>query len=161
MPQIDIITEDTRWADAELAPLAGRAFAAVFEELGLDTSFEISLLACDDARISALNETFRAKEAATNVLSWPSVDLYADTPGAAPHLPSLTDPELGDIAIAFETCQSEAHAQHKPFENHVCHLLVHGLLHLLGYDHVNEADAARMEGLERRILAKLDIPDPY
>ena len=70
-------------------------------------------------------------------------------------------PLLGDIVLAFETVQSEAKQEHKPFDNHVSHLVVHGLLHLLGYDHETDAEAEIMEALERKILARLAIPDPY
>jgi probable rRNA maturation factor len=85
--------------------------------------------------------------------------------GEAPDLPEpgeADDPEsLGDIAIAWETCAREAEAQGKPMANHVTHLLVHGVLHLLGYDHVEDEDALLMEGLEVRILASLGVSDPY
>ena len=161
MPHIDIMIEDSRWEDAALGPLATRAFSASFDALALSDTFEVSLLGCDDARIAGLNADFRGKPSPTNVLSWPSTDLSSQTPGGAPDQPDTADPELGDIAIAYETCQREATEQQKPFEDHVSHLLVHGLLHLLGYDHENEPDAALMEGLEREILAKMGVPDPY
>ncbi|MEM7471651.1 MAG: rRNA maturation RNase YbeY [Pseudomonadota bacterium] len=161
MVQIDIITEDSRWSDTGLETLAQRALDAAFDALELDPNLEVSLLACDDSRMSALNADFRGKARPTNVLSWPAVDLSAESPGAFPSTPDQDELELGDIAIAFETCQREAVDQDKPFGNHISHLLVHGLLHLLGYDHENDPDAALMEGTERRILAKLGIPDPY
>ncbi|WP_374395524.1 rRNA maturation RNase YbeY, partial [Tabrizicola sp.] len=101
----------------------------------------------------------------TNVLSWPSEERAAEVVGEAPDLPEpgeADDPEsLGDIAIAWETCAREAEAQGKPMADHVTHLLVHGVLHLLGYDHIEEEDAALMEGLEVRILASLGVSDPY
>ena len=146
--------EDDRWATFGLPALAGRAAAAALAEAGLDPDgYEVALLACEDARIAALNAQFRGKEAATNVLSWPSEDRDPDAPP--------TDPELGDVAIAYETCVREATAQGKPLETHVTHLIVHAVLHLLGHDHDDDREAERMEAAEVRILAKLGLPDPY
>ncbi len=160
---VDILIEDDRWAEAGLEALAARAVDAALTGAGLDPEdWEISLLACDDARIAALNADFRGKPQPTNVLSWPSEDRAPDSPGEAPEAPETGgDPELGDIAIAFETCRREADEADKPFENHVIHLIVHGTLHLLGYDHETDQDAALMEKLEVGILAELGLPDPY
>jgi probable rRNA maturation factor len=123
------------------------------------------LMGCDDSRIAALNADFRGKPQPTNVLSWPSEERGAAAPGDAPDLPeagTAEDPEeLGDLAIAYETCAREAAEQGKPMADHVTHLVIHGLLHCLGYDHVDDADAAVMEGLEVGILAKLGLSDPY
>lgn len=149
----DTICEDPRWQDAHLPDLAARAAGATGRLLGLDPALEIAVLGCDDARIAALNAAFRGKSAPTNVLSWPAEDL---APGEVP-----TGPELGDIAIAWETCAREAEEQGKPLEAHVTHLLVHGTLHLLGHDHMTDAEAEVMEGLERDVLAGLGLPDPY
>jgi probable rRNA maturation factor len=122
-------------------------------------------MGCDDARIAVLNADFRGKPAPTNVLSWPSEERGAEFVGDAPKVPqpgSVKDPEsLGDIAIAFETCAREAEEQDKPMVDHVTHLIVHGVLHLLGYDHIEEEDAAMMEAIEVRILASLGVSDPY
>jgi probable rRNA maturation factor len=161
MAELDILIEDKRWSLAGLDPMAQRACDAVFAALGLASEFEVSLMGCDDARICELNGSFRDKPTPTNVLSWPSVERAADRDGDAPDAPDLSDPELGDIAIAYDTCAREAQAQGKPFEDHVTHLIAHGVLHLLGYDHERAQDAALMEGLETQILAKLGIPDPY
>ena len=150
----DVVIEDARWEGAALPSLGERAFAAVAEHLRWDAECEAVILGCNDARIAELNGDFRGKQAATNVLSWPSVAY--DGPTAQPQ-----DTELGDIAIAFETCEREAAAQGKPFADHVSHLLVHGLLHLVGYDHETEQQAAAMEQSEREILAKLGVADPY
>lgn len=153
----DCVIEDDRWEAAGLEALAERAVTAA---LGWhDIGGEVVVLGCDDARIAALNTDFRGKPRATNVLSWPSVEHVPHTPGARPELPD--EVELGDIAIAFETCEAEARAQGKPFGDHVTHLLVHATLHLLGYDHENDADAETMEAAERSILHDLNIPDPY
>jgi probable rRNA maturation factor len=165
----DVDTEDARWAELGLGPLAERAGRAALAHLGLDPEeFALSLLGCDDARIAELNAEFRAKPKPTNVLSWPSEDLSAEKEGAAPLPPQRSefdDPdgpiELGDIAIAWETCEREAAEQGKPMVDHVTHLLVHATLHLLGYDHIRDKDATLMEALEVGILGKLGIPDPY
>ena len=158
MNEIDVICEDARWEAEGLAALAERACGAVLARAGIDGA-EIAVLGCDDRRIAELNAAFRAKPAATNVLSWPSEERGADTPGAAPRAP--VDLELGDIAIAWETCAREAAAAGKPLADHAFHLIVHGALHLLGYDHIDEKDAALMEGLEVEILGKAGFADPY
>ena len=155
---VDLIIEDVRWQAAGLAALAERACGAALAHFGI-AGAEISLLACDDSRIAGLNAAFREKPQPTNVLSWPSEERGAGEPGGEPDPPG--DLELGDIAIAFETRAREAEAAGKPFGDHVCHLLVHGTLHLLGYDHIDEKDAAVMEGHEVEILGKLGIADPY
>lgn len=154
---VDCVIEDDRWDDAGLETIAVRAVAAALNWLG--ASGEVVVLGCDDARIAALNADFRGKPRATNVLSWPAVEHQPHEPGSRPELPA--ENELGDIAIAYETCADEARAQDKPFNDHVAHLLVHATLHLLGYDHLNDADAETMEASERSILADLNIPDPY
>ena len=161
---LDINDEDPRWGD--LTPLARRAIDATLAHLGHDPAcFDVSLLACDDARIAALNAEFRAKPAPTNVLSWPTWDLSPDTPGGAPDDPETgtpDDPEaLGDIALAYDTCSREAAEQGKTLADHTTHLIVHSTLHLLGYDHVTDPDAERMEKTEVAILAMLGIDDPY
>jgi probable rRNA maturation factor len=160
--ELDILIEDARWAD-EIATLAEPAVVAALEGVGLDPSaFEVSLLACDDARIAALNEDFRQKGQPTNVLSWPSDERGVMADGEMPLPPKLPmDAELGDIAISYDTCAREAAEAGKPFAHHVTHLIVHGTLHLLGFDHIRDRDAALMEALETEILGKLDIPDPY
>jgi probable rRNA maturation factor len=159
----DTISEDPRWEEADLAGLAERAVHATLGRFGLDPeAWEVAVLGCDDARIAELNAEFREKPGATNVLSWPSEERAAEAPGAVPELPVPGgDPELGDIAIAYETCAREAGEAERPFSDHVTHLLVHGTLHLLGYDHIRDADAALMERIEVEILATLGIPDPY
>jgi probable rRNA maturation factor len=162
---VDIVIEDPRWDAFGLGPLADTAAAAMFVALGLPASgYMIAVLACDDARIAALNADFRGRPVPTNVLSWPSEDRAAATPGAVPDLPrsNPADPTgLGDVAIAWETCAQEAADQGKTMHAHVTHLIVHGILHLLGFDHMDDADAALMETTETRILASLGISDPY
>ena len=160
---IDILIEDDRWQQAGIDALAHQAIDATLDHLDV-AGAELSLLACDDARIATLNADFRDKPTPTNVLSWPEEDLAPDLPGAEPRAPR-PDPggaiSLGDIAIAYDTCAREAAEQGKPFAAHVTHLIVHGTLHLLGYDHIRDQDATRMEALEVEILGKLGLPDPY
>lgn len=163
---VDTLIEDDRWREAGLEALAQTACRATLARLRLPVEgFEISLLGCDDARITALNGEFREKPAPTNVLSWPAEDLAADAAGQHPARPEPgpddMPQELGDIAIAYETCTREADKQGKTVADHVTHLLVHACLHLLGYDHIKPTDATLMEGLEVEILATLGVADPY
>ncbi|TAG09288.1 MAG: rRNA maturation RNase YbeY [Rhodobacterales bacterium] len=163
---VDTIIEDARWEGLGLAALAEPAARTALRALGLPPAgFSLALMGCDDARIATLNADFRGKPQPTNVLSWPSEERGADVIGSAPDLPGpgpADDPAfLGDIAIAWETCAAEAEAQGKTMADHVTHLVVHAVLHLLGYDHIEAADAAVMEALEVRILASLGVSDPY
>jgi probable rRNA maturation factor len=150
--RMEAAVESGGWGEAEpLQALAEKAFAAAAEEAGLEGVFDVSLLFCDDAAIRILNRDWRGKDKATNVLSFPGPD--AVQPDGSEH--------LGDVALAHETVMREAAEEGKPFNHHVTHLLVHGFLHLAGYDHEDEAEAEDMERLERVILARLAIPDPY
>ena len=151
---------DDRWLDVGLPDLAERAAGAVLArlELRLDEP-EISLLGTDDAEIATLNQQFRGKPTPTNVLSWPSEERGAEEDGGQPFSPE--DGELGDIAIAYDTCAREAAEAGKPMADHVTNLVVHGILHLRGYDHERDADATLMERLETQILATLGVSDPY
>lgn len=155
---IDLVIEDERWEDADLMGMAERAAHAVGEWLGLE-QFQVVVMGCDDQRIAGLNAEFRDKPRPTNVLSWPAMEFEEREPGEAPELPEIE--ELGDIAISYDTCWREAEAQGKPFADHATHLLVHAILHLAGYDHIDDQDAETMEDAERAILSKLGIPDPY
>ncbi len=164
--QVDILIEDPRWGDLALEKLAPGACAAAIRTVGLDPQdCEVSILACNDERISQLNTEFRDKPQPTNVLSWPTVDLAPEVPGQTPGLPGKSDEngrvELGDIAIAYETCVREAAEMNREIDFHVAHLVIHATLHLLGYDHIREQDAVKMESLERESLACLGFPDPY
>lgn len=159
----EVLIEDDRWQTAGLADLAERAAASALVHEELDPGeWEISVLGCDDARIAALNAGFRDRASPTNVLSWPSEERGAQTPGARPAPPRPGDgPELGDIAIAFDTCAREADAAGRSLTDHATHLLVHATLHLLGYDHARDPDATLMERTEAEILGKLGLADPY
>lgn len=162
---IEVLLDDLRWRPLMLESLAERAVGMTLGHLDIDVAAaEVSLLGCDDARIADLNAAFRDKSGATNVLSWPSEDLAPERPGGRP-IPPEPDPDgtlaLGDIAIAFETCEREAREMGKTMDAHVTHLLVHGTLHLLGYDHERDADATLMQRLETEILGKMGLDDPY
>lgn len=160
---LDILIEDDRWAAIDIGALATRAVTETLRELGAETA-ELSLVACDDDRIAILNADFRGKTQPTNVLSWPETDLAAQEDGDTPARPE-PDPggtiSLGDIAIAYDTCAREAAEQGKPLGDHATHLIVHGTLHLLGYDHIRDLDAAMMEALEVKILGSMGLRDPY
>ncbi|MDE4135047.1 rRNA maturation RNase YbeY [Phaeobacter sp. QD34_3] len=162
---LEISLEDDRWNAVAFDQLAERSIAAALDHFGLDAEeCEISLLACDDARIADLNAEFRDKPTPTNVLSWPAEDLAAEEPGGTPLPPEADftgEIPLGDVAIAYDTCLREAHEAGKPLADHLTHLLVHGVLHLLGYDHIRDPDATVMEALEVEILGKLGIANPY
>lgn len=163
---VDTVIEDPRWDALGLPGLGLRAVASAFAHLDLPTDgFTLCLMGCDDARIAALNAEFRDKPTPTNVLSWPSEDLSDGPEGAPPARPLPWDGEdpwsLGDIALAYDTCAREASDAGLPMPDHVTHLVVHGLLHLLGYDHQRDFEATRMEALETAILGKLGLADPY
>lgn len=141
---IDIEVEDLAWSAALPEPEAVVLPAA---EADLDARGGVTILLTDDDSVAALNERFRGKAGPTNVLSFPAPDNPED--------------HLGDIALAYGVCAREAAEQGKPLAHHLQHLVAHGVLHLLGYDHLTEAEAEEMEALERRILAELGVPDPY
>lgn len=111
---------------------------------------ELSILLTDDAEQHELNKQWRGKDSSTNVLSFPQIEPFGPVVGI-----------LGDITLARETLAREAADLDKSFEDHFTHLVVHGFLHILGYDHLTDDEAAEMEGLETRILAELGVDDPY
>jgi probable rRNA maturation factor len=119
---------------------------------------EVSVLLADDATVRRLNADYRGQDRATDVLSFPAFEHVLEEP---PGHPSPGPVPLGDVVLGLETVRAEAAAAGTPFVHHVSHLVVHGCLHLLGYDHQTAAAAARMENLERGILARLGIADPY
>lgn len=145
---IETVVEDDRWATAVSDPeaLAARSFeAAQAKEARVGGA--VALLLGDDALLRDLNKRFRGKDKPTNVLSFPSGE---NAPGF-----------IGDIAIAFETCALEAAQKNIALADHAAHLIVHGLLHLAGYDHENDADAETMEALEADILDGMGVSNPY
>lgn len=167
-PLVELAVEEPGWCARlpDLAALAEAAVRAALAEQGLDpAAWTVSLLATDDARMAALNRAFRGREGPTNVLSWPAHDLAPAAPGARPPPPPAAPgpgrAPLGDVALALQTVEREAAEAGIPLKDHAVHLILHGCLHLLGFDHEREADAAVMEGIERRLLASLGVPDPY
>ena len=115
---------------------------------------ELGVTLTDDAHQRQLNRRYRGQDASTNVLAFPAWEPRMHAPRGMPLL-------LGDVVLAFETVAREADEQVKPFRDHVRHLIVHGILHLLGFDHLRKTDAIIMERLETSILAKLGVPNPY
>jgi probable rRNA maturation factor len=146
---LEIVVEPTDGIPADIEATIASAILAANAVAG-PVDGMVSVLVDGDQRIRELNRLWRGFDKPTNVLSFPAPD---DQPGP--------ERSIGDIAISFETTAREAGAEGKPFAHHVAHLSVHGFLHLLGYDHESDDDAEAMEQLERVILARLDIPDPY
>ena len=147
---IHIEVEDESWTAAlpsvEVVINAAAAAALKAGGAGLEST-DVTVLLADDAAVADLNDRFRDKQGPTNVLSFPA--------------PESAQPHLGDIALAYGVCAAEAASQGKPLANHLSHLVAHGVLHLLGWDHQSDDEAEAMERLEREILAGLAIPDPY
>tara|TARA_B100001057_G_scaffold225431_1_gene225785 strand:- start:847 stop:1344 length:498 start_codon:yes stop_codon:yes gene_type:complete len=159
MSNVEILLEDNRWANINLEKLVGNAFYQTLLELGYSKSdFSLSVLACSDKKMKELNHTFCSKDTSTNVLSWPSRERLAFVEGNHPlRLDPALDAELGDIALSYDTCLEEATQSKINFAFHVQHLIIHGILHLLGYDHSSYQDATLMEDLERQILGNLNL----
>jgi probable rRNA maturation factor len=148
--RIDIEVEDEAWTAA--VPDAVRlthvaAFTALAALSPTRMHEGVTILLADDEAVRDLNHRFRDKDTATNVLSFPA--------------PPNPEYHLGDIALAYGVCAREAEEQGKPLAHHLQHLVAHGVLHLVGYDHQTDAQAEAMEGLERTILDRLGVPDPY
>jgi probable rRNA maturation factor len=137
-----------------LAERAARAALAVASRTCPEGLSVMDVILTDDAEQQRLNRTYRGKDAPTNVLAFAIADPATPVPQGAPNL-------LGDVVLAFETVAREAAEQQKPLADHLTHLVVHGALHLLGFDHQAEEDAALMEAREVEILARLGVPDPY
>jgi len=156
--ELDIDLEG--WPDGDwvaLAQRAGQVLGEVAPEL-TNARLSVSVLFTSNAQVHELNREWRQRDKPTNVLSFPMLErdeLLALAPEGPPEM-------LGDIALAYETCAREANEKGIPFEHHAAHLIIHGLLHLAGYDHVNsDEEAEAMEALEIRALAKMGIADPY
>jgi probable rRNA maturation factor len=142
---IEVEIEDPAWTDAlpDAAALVERAAAAALA----GTEGDVVVLLTDDAAVRDINARFRDRDQPTNVLSFPAAE------SAAPH--------LGDLMLAHGVCAAEAGAQGKSLADHLTHLTIHGVLHLLGRDHVEDAEAEAMEAEERSLLASLGVADPY
>jgi probable rRNA maturation factor len=157
LPITEVLVVSDCWQSepaAEAVIQRAIATAAEMVDAGVGDA-ELAVMLTDDAGIRTLNLNWRGIDKPTNVLSFPAL------PPAGPSRPGDAPRMLGDIAIAFETTRKEADDEQKPFDHHLGHLAVHGFLHLIGYDHENDADAGQMETLEQEILAQLGIPDPY
>ena len=145
---IEVEIADAAWTAAlpDAEALAAAAAEAALRT-GPDPTGGLAVLLADDAAVRALNARFRAQHKATNVLSFPA--------------PPNPEGHLGDIALGYGVCAREAGEQGKPLAHHLQHLVAHGVLHLLGYDHMTDDEAEKMEGLERVVLAGLGVSDPY
>lgn len=160
IPQTDLIFDSPLWAKSRLG--CKTRIPAIIETAWANTPGkpegsvpEVSVTLTDDAAIRILNKEHRGKDKPTNVLSFPVWDHMSDIPPRAGLVP------IGDIIIAFETIKAESIEQEKSLADHLTHMVVHGFLHLLGYDHIRDDEAEIMESLEIRILKKLDIANPY
>lgn len=161
---VDLALEDPAWLDdlPDAEVLVERAVTAALERACPGPALSLALVLSDDARLRALNRDWRGMDRATNVLSFPSQTLApGQTPHAEPGLPAGMAVELGDVIVARGTMVREARDAGRPLGHHLCHLVVHGTLHLLGYDHEQDDEAETMEAMERDILSGLGIPDPY
>lgn len=153
-PVVDIVAESPLWnARSDLEAIAQRAVEAALAEAKRPYSddAELAVILADDARLKDLNRDWRGKDMPTNVLSFP----------AAEGEDIATAPLLGDLVLAFETVAGEAEREGKSFDAHFAHLVVHGTLHLFGFDHMSGEEAEEMENVERLALARLGIADPY
>jgi len=150
-PQIDIEIKSPQWGKQPLAEKAVRdAILAAVAALST-AGGEVSIVLTDDSTIRSLNRDWRGIDSATNVLSFPATGPKCGEDGGL----------LGDIVIAYETLERECDEEKRAFIHHLSHLTVHGFLHLIGYDHQDDAQAEEMEGLESKIMTRLHMPDPY
>ncbi|HRY24052.1 MAG: rRNA maturation RNase YbeY [Geminicoccaceae bacterium] len=165
-PSIEVAVGNGAWRSAvtdpevichQAATAALRAAAETYFSTGVPDRLEVSIRLTDDAEVQALNRTWRGQDKPTNVLSF-----EGDDPGLVdPRTPSDAPWLLGDVVLACETVTREAEADGRPVAAHLAHLVVHGVLHLLGHDHEDEVDALTMEGLESRIVEGLGYADPH
>jgi probable rRNA maturation factor len=150
--EVEVVRHGEAW---DPAPLTDAMFTRAAEAAFVAApplspgAYEATIVLTDDAEMRDLNRIWRGKDAPTNVLSFPAEDRLYE--------PSL----LGDVVLAYETARKEAREQNLALADHVSHLVVHGMLHLLGFDHIEDDEAERMEDLERKALASLGIADPY
>lgn len=160
-PEIAVSILDAAWRDAVGDPesvcrkVAAAALGAGSADWAVDVArLEVSLALADDATVRSLNSEYRGQDKPTNVLSFPALEPDSPLPSEGPLL-------LGDVIVAYETTIGEAAAEGKTVANHLSHLVVHGVLHLLGHDHEEDFEAERMERLETAVLSALGVPDPY
>lgn len=164
--ELDVIVDFPAWLDAvptaealcrQSALAAFHAAETALAHAGAETEAEASVVLSSDAQIKVLNAAYRGKDEATNVLAFPASDLTQSRP-PEPQPPPLM---IGDVIVAFQTSAAEAALAGKELADHLSHLVVHGMLHLLGYDHRTESEAEEMERLEAAVLASLGVADPY
>jgi probable rRNA maturation factor len=147
---VDVLVQSPKWEKHRgVAAAVRKAINAAADEISSPAG-EVAVVLTNDAAIRKLNKQWRKLDKPTNVLSFPATSSAVKKNAA-----------LGDIVIAYETLARESRDEDKKFAHHLSHLAVHGFLHLMGYDHQNDSDADAMEGLERAILARLRMPDPY
>jgi probable rRNA maturation factor len=156
--RIEIVVRSALWRKRRTAQSIVRKAVLAAAKAASTPGAELAIVLGNDSTIKALNRDWRGKNAATNVLSFPAAPASPAAKGGKSARPT---PYIGDIVIAYQTTAREAAAEGKPFSHHLAHLAIHGFLHLLGYDHENDRDAEKMERLERRILGRLAVPDPY
>lgn len=176
--KLEIAVRSARWRKQRTAQSVVRKAVLAAAKAASTAPAELAIVLSHDSAIKALNRDWRGKNTATNVLSFPAAPA-----GPSPKAKKISKktskksakkssqkppdksrppiPYIGDIVIAYQTTAREAAAEGKPFSHHLAHLAVHGFLHLLGHDHENDRDAEKMESLERRILRRLAVPDPY
>jgi probable rRNA maturation factor len=144
---VEVSVQSPQWKKKPRAKAVVRGAIQAAADMISAQKGEVAVALTSDASLRKLNRRWRKRDKPTNVLSFPAV-----TPKTG---------MLGDIAIAYETLARECRNEHKPFTHHLAHLAIHGFLHLMGYDHQNDSGAEAMEKLERAVLARLRIPDPY
>jgi probable rRNA maturation factor len=147
--KIDVVVESGLWKESRNVKSLLRRAVRESSAAQSTSGAELAIVLTDDSAIRLLNRQWRGIDKATNVLSFPTKDARGEPP------------LIGDIVLAYETVAREAREQGKPFADHLAHLAVHGYLHLLGYDHQRHKDAEAMEQIERAVLRRLAIPDPY
>jgi probable rRNA maturation factor len=158
---IIVQTDDNVWdswhSEEEWSQFFIPILHSTFSTLNIHEFVEVSVLLTNDQSIQEMNKNFRGKDKATNVLSFPQLS-HDDLS----NIKALKQPIiLGDIVMSFDTIKKESVEQNKLFMNHLTHLFIHSLLHLLGYDHIDDCEATRMEQLEIHVLSNLNIPNPY
>ena len=166
--KINVIFNDKRWVKIPLQEITKSALKLIIDRfLAKHNSFEVSILATNDTEIRELNKNFRGNDSGTNIISWPEKEIQSRKQGHFPVQIDKFKPDsegiifLGNLAISFERCSTEAEERNIYFEDHILHLLLHGCLHLIGFDHQNELDATLMENIEIRLLSGVGIKNPY
>lgn len=168
-PELMLRLDDACWTGVidTLEPLLQQVTAATWMTVNAEHAgtplppVEVSMVLTNDPGIQELNDHYRRKDQPTNVLSFPQYETLTALLKAAEQVPDGELLSLGDVVLAYDTLAREAEEQGKTFNRHTAHMLVHGLLHLLGFDHEQVGDAAIMEALEIRILARQGIANPY